>query len=325
MNTKPHARQIRRENGSKGKALVLAALSATLFLAWNASCWAGRAGLQTKFSMVTLENLEPGESYNTRELVNLPLVVRNTGDEKATVKVDVKIPQMSKGMAENHYEAIPSTSWIHIQQEELEIDAGGTAGTDVIITVPDDDRYLNKRYQVDLHIHSVGKQFINVALLSNLRFTVAARRMTREELERRKKVQAYGGKVEFDLLPTKAFVEDLPLGKIIDIDKDKKVSLKISNPNDIDFTYLLDTIHLWQAELPMLEGYEAVPDLSWIKIEKREVPVAANSIKKIKVTMEVPDKPIYRGKKYAFAIKATVSGTPVELNQVSRFFFSTQP
>src|SRR4051812_2147466 len=88
----------------KDKWILIAILAAALSLHWTAAVWAGRAGLQTKFSMVTLENLEPGVTYNTRELVNLPLVVRNTGDEKAIIKVDVLVPQGSKSMSENHYE-----------------------------------------------------------------------------------------------------------------------------------------------------------------------------------------------------------------------------
>jgi len=285
---------------------------------------AERAGLQTKFSMVTLENLQPGETYNTRELVNLPLVVRNTGETKTTIQVDILKPSISKSMAENGYEAIPSTSWVRLGQNEFDIAAGESYGTDVILKIPDEDQYLNKRYQVDLHIRSVGRQFINVALMSNLRFTIAGRRLTLEELERRKKVAAYGNKVEFDLLPAKATVEDIPLGKDVDLDMEKKMTLKISNPNDIDFTYYLDTLQFAQLELPMLDGYTAFPDLSVVRLEKKEVTVPANSIKKVKVILKIPDQPFYHDKHFAFAIKATVSGTPVELNQVSRFYISTQ-
>jgi small subunit ribosomal protein S1 len=34
-------------------------------------------GLSTPFGLVTVENLQPGETYNTRELVNLPLSITN--------------------------------------------------------------------------------------------------------------------------------------------------------------------------------------------------------------------------------------------------------
>lgn len=51
----------------------------TMLLFFSAPAFAG--GLSTGFSEVTLEELEPGKTYSTKEAANLPLVVVNTGGE----------------------------------------------------------------------------------------------------------------------------------------------------------------------------------------------------------------------------------------------------
>src|SRR3989338_7616844 len=51
------------------------------------------AGMQTKFGSITIENLQPGITYNTRELVNMPLIVKNTGDGKLVVKIETVPPK----------------------------------------------------------------------------------------------------------------------------------------------------------------------------------------------------------------------------------------
>ncbi len=47
------------------------------------------AGLSTGFSEVTLENLEIGKTYSTKEVAKLPLIVVNTGKEPVDVKMEI--------------------------------------------------------------------------------------------------------------------------------------------------------------------------------------------------------------------------------------------
>ena len=303
-----------------GVGVVIAVLAALV----TGTNLEARAGLQSKFGIVTIENLQPGETYNTREIANLPLIVRNTGDKDTTVRIDLLKPQPdSPGLLKEKYEVIPDTSWISISNNELEIHAGESQGTDVMITVPDDDKYLGKRYQVDLHIRSLSKEFIAVALRANLRFTVAPRRLTKDEADQRKKVEKFQ-KIDFDLLPTKGNVEGpVPLGKEVDLDKEKKVSLKISNPNDADFLYYLDVVHTVEVDMRIAPGYEEIP-LDFVILKNKDVKVPANSIKKIPLAVKIPNEEKYKGRNFLFLIRGRVAGTPVELNQVSVFYLTTE-
>ena len=49
-------------------------------------------GLSTQFVNVVMENLEPGRSYNLRELRGIPYTVKNRGDGAVDVIVEVTVP-----------------------------------------------------------------------------------------------------------------------------------------------------------------------------------------------------------------------------------------
>ncbi|MFQ5868093.1 MAG: hypothetical protein ACE5IT_08930, partial [bacterium] len=188
-------------------------------------------GIRTKFGLVVVENLPPGRTYNIRELVGLPLRVVNASDKQVNIKMDLKKPRVEKTMLEKHFEPIPDLSWIKLSRDFFVVDPGQSAIADVLITIPDDDKYLGKRYQVNIWSHTIGKRFINVGLMSRLRITVAKRRMTEEEKMAEARREEIIKNIDFQLLPHMTFIDGVGLGKKIDIGKKYKQSLKIVNPN----------------------------------------------------------------------------------------------
>ncbi len=312
------------QNKQRESRRITAGVFAVLALfQWFGPLYAG-AGLQTKFGLVTIENLEIGQTYNTREIASLPMVIKNTGDEKVTVKVEPLMPDAkSPSLVNNGYEPIPDLSWVKFSRDEMEIEAGASEATDILVTIPDDEKLLGKKYQVDLITRSLTTRFMAVALRSNLRITISPRRLTAEEVEQRKKVSQFE-KIDFDLVPNKAQLDNVPLGREVDVEKEfKNAALKISNPNDTDFLYHLDIVTLGEVEMGIPPGYESFP-LEFVGLKEKEVRVAENSIRKLKMTLRIPNEEKYKGKKYVFAIRGKVAGTPVELYQVSRYVVMTQ-
>src|SRR3989338_54396 len=281
------------------------------------------AGMQTKFGSITIENLQPGITYNTRELVNMPLIVKNTGDGKLVVKIETVPPKPdSPGLIKAGCEVIPDPSCVKFSKDELEIAPGGSEGTDILITIPDDDKYLGKRYQVDISLTQVNRGFIGIGLLANLRFSVAYRRQTKEEADLRKKVEEFGT-FDFELLPKKQVLENVPLGKEIDIEKDFKTSLKISNPNDVEFLYYMDLVTFRDVDMLLPGGFEELPR-ELIILKEKDVKVPENTVKKVKLGLKIPNEEKYKNKKFAFCVRGTVAGAPVELSQISRFIITTK-
>ena len=75
------------------------------------------AGLSTQLGEVVVTNLQIGQTYNLRDLANLQMTVRNTGEDNVNLKMDVLKPEtreLRQGAA-----AIPDISWVTLSQDFL--------------------------------------------------------------------------------------------------------------------------------------------------------------------------------------------------------------
>lgn len=146
---------------------IVTALLVTL-CALSPSLWA--KGLSTGFSELIIEDLGLGKTYSTKEVANLPLVVVNTGDEPVDLVMEPLIPDASE--LKEGYEPIPDLGWIKLEETEFkDIQPKEAAVTDVMISIPADDIYRGKRYQVFIWSHTIGTK-IGVGLKSKLLFTI---------------------------------------------------------------------------------------------------------------------------------------------------------
>ncbi len=117
--------------------------------------YAQAGGLSTTFSEVTLENLETGKAYSTKEVAGLPLEVINTGKEPVNLKVELLLPQESE--LKSGFEPIPDLSWIKLEKSEFKnIRLNEAAVTNVNIFIPNDKQYIGKKYQVYIWSHTVS-------------------------------------------------------------------------------------------------------------------------------------------------------------------------
>lgn len=286
--------------------------------------WANALGIRTKFGLVVVENLQPGRTYNIRDLVGLPLRVVNASDKQVTIRMDLQKPDPEEGgMVGKHFEPIPDLSWIKLSKDFFVVDSGHSAIADVFITIPDDDKYLGKRYQVNIWSRTTGKRFLNVGVMSRLRITIAKRRMTEEEKIAEADREEIIKNIDFQLLPHTIFIDGVELGKKIDIEKKYKQSLKIVNPNSEEFSYKLRIVSAWEAGIGVISGYEETPDRNFLSFSEKEFSVPAISIKEIKMFLQIPDEEKHKGKRYQFVICVEVLNQPIIYEIYSRLFVST--
>lgn len=124
------------------------------------------SGLSTTFSEVTLENLEIGKTYSTKEVASLPLEVVNTGKQPINLKVEPIMPQESELKA--GFKPIPDLSWIKLQKSEFSnIKPNESAVTDVVFSIPNKEKYKGKKCQVFIWSHTTGGA-IGIGLKSKL-------------------------------------------------------------------------------------------------------------------------------------------------------------
>ena len=140
-----------------------------LLLCVSTPLYAG--GLSTAFGELKVKDLKIGQEYSLEETADFPLIVKNTSDEVLELKVEVLYPkpkELKKG-----YQSIPDTSWITLGKTHFILKPEEEAKTDVIIKIPDDKKYLGKKFQVYLWSRTIGRS-LGVGLKSRLLFTIAS-------------------------------------------------------------------------------------------------------------------------------------------------------
>lgn len=132
-------------------------------------------GLSTNFGEVLLDNLQPGKTYSTKNIINMPLRIVNTDKTATDLKIEILIPKNEPANLKEGFEPIPDSRWIRLEKEHFEnVRPGEIAETDVIITIPESSFYAGKKYQVYFYSHTISKSgtTIAVGLRSRLLFTV---------------------------------------------------------------------------------------------------------------------------------------------------------
>jgi len=279
-------------------------------------------GLKTYFGEVVVENLRIGQKYNLRDLVNLPLEVVNTSDFPVDLEMELQYPSEKDKRAD--YEVIPSISWIELTKTYFTVEPGGSAVADVIISIPDDEKYLGKKYQVNIWSHiPEGTRPLVVGLLSRLLITIAPERKAGRVIpeEERKKIIS---SLDFYVTPPNIVVREAKIGKKIDLEKFIGQTLKIMNPNDKPFSYRVTVKRVKDSLAGLKSGFEDTPDPSFLKLDKTEVTAEPLSIKEVKMFLEFPKEERYEGKNYMFIISVEVLGQEIKFSRYTKVFVFTK-
>lgn len=253
------------------------------FLACHAGTVAG-AGLKTTFVRVSLENLRIGHTYNIREMANLPLAVYNTGDEPTDLAIEPTIP--IEGETRQGYEPIPDASWVTVSCDSFAgLEPGALATADVLITIPDDDRYSGKRYQAMVWSHTVGRSLVACGLKSEVLFTTSRDRD----------------------VPARA-LSMLPTEIITDAGSAPVVCVKIFNPFDEARDVTLASVPASASPIKLRQGYEPAPDPDLLSIERLTVSVPGRGDALVEINYGPREDRRLAPGRYAFVIAMTEAG-----------------
>jgi hypothetical protein len=250
------------------------------------------AGLRTTFVKVTLENLKIGNTYNIREMANLPLALYNTGDAAIDLAVEATVP--IKGELRDGYEPIPDAAWIVVGQDTFwQVEPGEVAMTDVLISIPDADDHLGKRYQAMIWSHTFGQGMIAYGLKSEVLFTISRHRD--------------GATKAIYLLPTEMYISDVEIGRVVDVGKmGSGVTLKVFNPSDEDKQVEIESISPGTSPLLLTDGYLECPNPRFLILSEQMFILPKHEDKEMKVYLAFPRGQEYIGNRYAFVIRAKV-------------------
>lgn len=291
----------------------LAAAAVALGALCPASMDAQKIGLSSQFVNVVMENLRPGQTYNLRELRGIPYTVKNRGDSAVDVQLDVTVPT-EKAMYE-HYEPMPDPAWLEIVPARYRLGAGEVGFSDLIIRIPDDPKHLGKHYQTEVWAHTVGTGLLAAGVKSQIRFSIGKGPETLQAEASAKSMVD----LNYDLWPAALSVGSAKVGAY-DVKKAEKKSFKLTNRSDKDLE-LVFSASPWPGQSTLPPGFVRVEDLSWVKFEPREVKVEGESLKDVRLVLDVPES--LKGKKVAFLVQLTLPiGTIV--NTSNRVYVTVQ-
>lgn len=283
----------RKSSRATGIALLLAALGPPAAEAV--------IGIGARFGDVILEGIQPGNTYDLKELAHLPFGIENRGDVDMDVAVEFERPK-KQSLAEN-YEAIPDLSWIKANPEKMRIPPKGIGYFDLLLTVPDDPKLIGRHFQVEVDAVGTGMGLYGVATENRIRFSVGP---GPESLQAEKKKKAMR-QLDFDVTPHTLYLTDVPVGKAWDSRNEGHKTIRVANyardPLDVQLS-----LAPWDASVSMPEGYGPIPDLSWIKLKSSTVSVAADAIGQGSFVLNVPDAPENRGRRWAVLVKTGLVG-----------------
>jgi hypothetical protein len=277
------------------KKNVLIAFIISLGLLSQAA-WAGGLKLNN-YGEVLVQNLQIGSHYSMIELVNLPLEVANQSDEAITIQIEVEKPALAK----RGFEPIPDAAWVNITPAKAEIPAQGTYKTDVTVSVPNDPRYLGKKYQANIRARMLpkvkGVLTIALAVQGRFLFTIAAVQKT---------APASSSKVNmnFDFLPARVDMKNLVLGKKAEVLNAKGEPVYIANQGDKEIKLVLQSLDLKDTVLSPEPGFTAAPNADFLTFAQDELVMGPAQKKPLKMFVEIPAKSEYAGKQYEFIVSA---------------------
>lgn len=287
------------------KALLCLAVTAGILALWSAGSSA--SGISTSCGSIWLQNLKIGQQYSLRQLLGFPFNVSYRG----TAMVDLQVKAVMFDRVDPYgCDYLPDLAWVKVEKERFSLDPGQTAETDVLITIPNDEKYMGKKYVFYMNpvsgppADAKGGFVFGTGLMCPIRLEIAAKPPTPEEIRQLRK-QLLGQVMTVSLTPERIFVDDTVPGKSYNLKKDYDETLKIVNTSDIEVQVTLENMKSQLAGMAPPGGYVEPDDVKWVKLGKTKLKLQPNSITEVPLTLVVPSsaKP---GGKYFLLVCAHV-------------------
>jgi len=295
-------------------------LVSLVFVAWIKAPFIAKAGgLSTQLGEVVIENLQIGQTYNLKQLANLQLIVTNTSDYGVDLRMDVLLPDKSELRKEA--EPIPDISWVKLSQNLFKLSPNEKATSDIVLSIPDDDKYCGKKYEVTIWSHTLGSSgsgmFLAYGLKTRIIFTTDTVRATKSQV-----VTSSDASVNFTLKPEEIFLDNIELGKIYDVEKNTGLVLKITNPSKQKQTFKLQSLTVDNSVATLTKEYQDAPDASYLEFSDSSFVLPPQGTKTIKMYLRFPEEKEYTGKKYMFVLHAFTVDEKVTTGVYSRLYAS---
>ncbi|MBN1824257.1 MAG: hypothetical protein JW803_08065 [Endomicrobiales bacterium] len=275
--------------------------------------------LSTNYASVIVENLGIGASYNLSEVANLPMWVSYGGDVPVNVTIAPVLPMHSE--LRPGYEPIPDPSWITLGKQEVSLMPDESANIDVTLTIPKDEKYLGKQYQVYLLVQAKADRgvksglMVGLALKARILFTVAQKPPTAEELREMRKKAALAA--QGVMLNPERFIVATSTGARKAV-VTEFVPLKIINSSREKVTVNIEAVEPSVSGISVPRGYEKgkVEDF---KISKKRLLLKPDQIENVEMEANLKEEEV---KKIFFSVRVEIRSKTLEINKFIRVYIN---
>lgn len=287
--------------------------AAAALLATSALQAQANAGLRSTFGEVRVRHLKIGQTYSLFQVLNLPLRIVNTGSDSAEISIET-VPVTDDLLKD--YEPTPTADWLRIAQSTFTVAPNREIATDLIVTIPNDTKLLGRRFQADIWSHTMGMSAFLVGIQSRLLIEVDSTPPTEEELKK-KFVNESLSNLDFTISPINSEVSDVPLGRTVDLRKERKLVIKVVNPNDAPLNFRVRSIPQWESAIPIPTGFDPAPNPAWLSVDHDVIKVEGNSISQLGLSLNIPDSDTLNDRHFIFLVSFEV----LEQRISSRVFY----
>lgn len=200
-------------------------------------------GISTPTSSIVLKNLKIGYTYSVQRLTGKSFTVNYNGNKMVDLKILIQKPVQASG----EYEPIPDTNWIKLIKENFEPDQGQSCQTDILITIPDDKKYLGKKYFVNIYPQALpagkssGGLVFGLGLLCRLKFEISPELPTIQDIEIYKKMKV-DKTLNVKVSPERIFLKKFQTNRKVNIKKEYGHSLKIENLSEFEIKAVVRSV-----------------------------------------------------------------------------------
>lgn len=301
------------------KRVPIAALIVGILAVSTGTALAG--GLSTQLGEVVIENLQIGQTYNLHDLANLDLSVRNNGDYEIDLVMDPLVP--APGELKQGARAIPDLAWMALTENRHVIAPQGTATTQILLSIPNDERYLGRKFQVTIWSHSVPRPGAGMALAYGLKsriiFTIDPVKADPVDV-----VTASTADAGCVITPQEIRQDEVAVGRLWDMEKESRVHLTVSNPGDMERKVRLTSQTVGASQAEVTRGYEDAPDASYLTFSENELVLAPGESRTVQMYLCFPADRKYSGRDFMFIVHAQSVGTQVSTGVYARVYASVR-
>jgi len=280
-------------------------------------------GIAVEFADIVLEDLDLGGVYNLRAMRGLSYTVMSNYEGTRDIEILVEKPNLSD--CEKGYEPVPDIAWVRVIPDSFRLGYREKAHCAIIISIPENEEYRARHFQVAILARAKPDPFVKgVALVPQvsykLRFNVGIKGPeTIEMVRKRKKFMT----LNFHLEPHSLYLRNIQIGRQVTLGEGGIPALKVVNLGPEKLKLQFKSIRC-EERFGISEGYEPTPEPDFLKLARETINVKSDNIVNIPLVLKIPDEPRYRGKKYAFIIKAELKDTEVPLEIYSRIYVETE-